>query len=570
VTLRSNTIHYLDPEVIQNYANVVLISKHGERLRCNSLILAACKSALVYSFNPDDETHYIITEFSEIELQNVLNFCKTGEYQGIEDLLKAFGFFNEPEEEVNNYHHHGRHHHDRYHHHEPKVDLKVKDEPLDSYDEEDEDYDPNRPEYDDEDDYDYDYATPKAKKFKPKVEFEDDYDEYDDDYWTPKKRIKTEDGGWITPKKEGGGRGSLGEEESRLYENFTWPQPLESYRMPPQTMKFKENPERDADKEYQCHLCQRKCSSSQNLKGHVIKYHQEHYNCPKCFKSFPLDESENFRLHLFKHEYLLTPRPNKCITCGKVFKINKILQTHLKKAGPYHNNECVQCDFTFTSHDEYVGHVLQVHFGKWVYRCGHCKAPFESEIEVKRHFRQVHSDKPPPPPKSPSTSPPKKPKKKVCEECGVATYALKNHILAFHSDKIFKCDECGKIYNSPYLLKGHINNVHIKVPCSMCGEMVSKGKFNYHMQQKHVPASEKKHKCDYCGKGFSETSRLRDHINVHTGEKPHKCRFCNTGFASIGNKAAHERSHLGLKRKSSGSTPAKNPFPPLTLPHNLS
>ena len=100
-------------------------------------------------------------------------------------------------------------------------------------------------------------------------------------------------------------------------------------RMPPQTMKFKENPERDADKEYQCHLCQRKCSSSQNLKGHVIKYHQEHYNCPKCFKSFPLDESENFRLHLFKHEYLLTPRPNKCITCGKVFKINKILQIGL-------------------------------------------------------------------------------------------------------------------------------------------------------------------------------------------------------------------------------------------------
>ena len=66
MTLRSNTIHYLDPEVIQNYANVVLISKNGERLRCNSLILAACKSALVYSFNPDDETHYIITEFSEI------------------------------------------------------------------------------------------------------------------------------------------------------------------------------------------------------------------------------------------------------------------------------------------------------------------------------------------------------------------------------------------------------------------------------------------------------------------------------------------------------------------------
>ena len=93
------------------------------------------------------------------------------------------------------------------------------------------------------------------------------------------------------------------------------------------------------------------------------------------------------------------------------------------------------------------------------FRCGHCKAQFESEIEVKRHFRQVHSDKPPPPPRAPSQAQPKKPKKKVCDECGVSTYALKNHILAFHSDKIFKCEECNKIYNSPYLLKGHINNV---------------------------------------------------------------------------------------------------------------
>ena len=98
------------------------------------------------------------------------------------------------------------------------------------------------------------------------------------------------------------------------------------------------------------------------------------------------------------------------------------------------------------------------------------------------------------------------------------------------------------------LLKGHVNNVHIKVPCSICQDMIGKGRLSFHMHQKHTPASERKYKCEICGKGFCDKSRLKDHINVHTGEKPHKCKFCDKGFASIGTKAGHERSHMGLKR----------------------
>ena len=45
----------------------------------------------------------------------------------------------------------------------------------------------------------------------------------------------------------------------------------------------------------------------------------------------------------------------------------------------------------------------------------------------------------------------------------------------------------------------------------MCGEMVSKGKFNYHMQQKHVPSSDKKFKCD-CGAGYSNKLGLNYHF----------------------------------------------------------
>ena len=282
---------------------MILISNQGDKLKCNFLILAALKSTLIQSFTNDlDEDLIIITEFTKEELQNVLNYCKTGELLDIsyEEILKSFGLFE----------------HD-FIPPEVKVDLKVKDEPFSDDLDSDEDYDP-----------DYEYS--------------------------PSKKIKYESEDWIpTTKKET--KTSLNHEELKLYETFTFPQPLETYKMPPQTMKFKENPERDESKQFQCHLCQRKCTSSQNLKGHVIKYHQDHYNCPKCFKSFPLEETEAFRLHLFKHEYLLTPRPNKCIHCGKVFKINKILQTHLKKVGPHHNDECAQCPFRFTTYEEYVG-----------------------------------------------------------------------------------------------------------------------------------------------------------------------------------------------------------------------
>ena len=296
--MRSSTIHYLDEDIINTYSNVILISNQGDKLKCNFLILAALKSTLIQSFNNDlDEDLIIITEHTKEELQNVLNYCKTGEiYQS--ELLKSFGFLDH---EVTTP--------------EVKVDLKVKDEPFSDF-ESDEDYDP-----------DYEY--------------------------TPNKKIKHETEDFKKPR-------SLSNEELKLYETFTFPQPLETYKNPPQTMKFKENPERDESKQFQCHLCQRKCTSSQNLKGHVIKYHQDHYNCPKCFKSFPLDETEAFRLHLFKHEYLLTPRPNKCIHCGKVFKINKILQTHLKKVGPHHNDECAQCSFRFTTYEEYVGEFLSL------------------------------------------------------------------------------------------------------------------------------------------------------------------------------------------------------------------
>ena len=141
------------------------------------------------------------------------------------------------------------------------------------------------------------------------------------------------------------------------------------------------------------------------------------------------------------------------------------------------------------------------------------------------------------------------PKKKICVVCEIAFFNLGNHMKSVHSNSLVPCVECVKVFRNAMLLKGHTNKVHNKIPCYICKDMIGKERLSFHMHQKHTPASERKHKCEICGKGFCDKSRLKDHINVHTGEKPHKCKFCNTGFASFGTKAAHERSHMGLKRK---------------------
>ena len=75
----------------------------------------------------------------------------------------------------------------------------------------------------------------------------------------------------------------------------------------------------------------------------------------------------------------------------------------------------------------------------------------------------------------------------------------------------------GNTYRSTLSLTNHIANVHEKVPCSICGEMISKKRETRHIQQKHTANCDKKFKCKYCGKGFVGSSYLRDHVNTHTG-----------------------------------------------------
>lgn len=87
------------------------------------------------------------------------------------------------------------------------------------------------------------------------------------------------------------------------------------------------------------------------------------------------------------------------------------------------------------------------------------------------------------------------------------------------SNKVFKCNECGKCFNAHYNLTRHLP-IHTGVRPFIC---------------------------KVCGKGFRQASTLCRHKIIHTEEKPHKCNVCSKSFNRSSTLNTHMRIHAGYK-----------------------
>lgn len=82
-------------------------------------------------------------------------------------------------------------------------------------------------------------------------------------------------------------------------------------------------------------------------------------------------------------------------------------------------------------------------------------------------------------------------------------------------EKQFKCDICGKSYNTKAILRKH----------------------------RKIHGSGIEFRCNFCSKGFKNTMEFERHNRIHLGIRPYSCRFCNNTFSEEGSLKTHMKRY---------------------------
>lgn len=140
------------------------------------------------------------------------------------------------------------------------------------------------------------------------------------------------------------------------------------------------------------------------------------------------------------------------------------------------------------------------------------------------------------------------------------------NVLKHQHKKLYKCENCLKIYSRKASLDGHLKNEHFQ--CNQCCEIFNfEIKLRQHKQQKHTNqeyplqtninndtnnheinnenSKSKKHPCLYCGKIFVKNCLLERHERIHRNERPYSCPICNKAFTQKCSLTIHQLKHTG-------------------------
>ena len=293
-------------------------------------------------------------------------------------------------------------------------------------------------------------------------------------------------------------------------------------------------------KSYGCDQCEYKAYKKTFLKRHVKTEHSTNipntFNCNKC--EFTSSKKSHIRTHSsIKHNDTMKKR----YCCDKCeYKTDKTF--HLKNHKYREHGKCIYCEFVSYDKSELNDHLHRNHQIQLSKNCDHCDYNATCKEKLRKHLKRNH----------------------LPFQCGKCTYStFKRFDYDLHSDtkhtnrevedkiefkttingaKAFTCNECNYQTHARVNVLRHISAEHLGIshPCDQCGKgFTHSSNLHQHMKRKHTKNFALQ--CDQCEKQFQFESRLKAHINdKHLGVR-HKCPKCKSQFPEINNLKKHIR-----------------------------
>ncbi|XP_037544563.1 myc-associated zinc finger protein [Nematolebias whitei] len=170
-----------------------------------------------------------------------------------------------------------------------------------------------------------------------------------------------------------------------------------------------------------------------------------------------------------------------CEACGKAFRDVYHLNRHRLSHSDEKPYSCPICQQRFKRKDRMSYHVRSHQGGvEKPYICPHCAKAFSRPDHLNSHVRQVHS-----------------------------------------TERPFKCTTCTSAFATRDRLRAHLIRHEEKVPCHICGKLLS-------------------------------AAYITDHMRVHNQAQHHACHLCNRSFTTLTYLRVHAQKHHGQEWKESG------------------